>query len=138
MRRRWWNRWCWPPSTAFWAASEQAASAPPFPPPLCGGGSGFGVPINLLTNCYFYDSFTICKSVSRTHQAPCCRRLPREARAARQTHAVGIVRKKCRVILILSSTSRRVGERERDYSTVTLFARLRGWSTSVPLRTATW
>ena len=26
---------------------------------------------------------------------------------------------------------------ERDYSTVTLFARLRGWSTSVPLSTAT-
>jgi hypothetical protein len=24
------------------------------------------------------------------------------------------------------------------YSTVTLFARLRGWSTSVPLRTAVW
>ena len=24
------------------------------------------------------------------------------------------------------------------YSTVTLFARLRGWSTSVPFKTATW
>src|SRR6266851_4817331 len=28
--------------------------------------------------------------------------------------------------------------RETRYSTVTLFARLRGWSTSVPLSTATW
>ena len=30
------------------------------------------------------------------------------------------------------------GAAEAGYSTVTLFARLRGWSTSVPLRTATW
>ncbi len=29
------------------------------------------------------------------------------------------------------------GEARRPYSTVTLFARLRGWSTSVPLMTAT-
>ena len=28
--------------------------------------------------------------------------------------------------------------RARRYSTVTLFARLRGWSTSVPFKTATW
>ena len=31
----------------------------------------------------------------------------------------------------------RMGARERAYSTVTLFARLRGWSTSVPFWTAT-
>jgi hypothetical protein len=27
---------------------------------------------------------------------------------------------------------------DADYSTVTLFARFRGWSTSVPFRSATW
>lgn len=31
-----------------------------------------------------------------------------------------------------------VAGRARDYSTVTLLARLRGWSTSVPFSTATW
>ncbi|SDW79742.1 hypothetical protein SAMN04487960_104160 [Marinobacter mobilis] len=30
------------------------------------------------------------------------------------------------------------GGGQKAYSTVTLFARLRGWSTSVPLSTATW
>jgi hypothetical protein len=32
----------------------------------------------------------------------------------------------------------RAGAPRAGYSTVTLLAKLRGWSTSVPLRTATW
>gem|GEM_PF-2870248 len=49
-----------------------------------------------------------------------------------------------RIPLILPRVSRGAlllptGEKERGYySTVTDFARLRGWSTSVPMKTAAW